>query len=276
MYFEKAVDLFEDSSIDILHIDGLHTYEAVKNDYETWRPKLSHSAVVLFHDTQVRKDNFGVWQYWAELRQNFGGFEFLHSAGLGVLFHGSRVDDSLMALCQVASSPTGAKLLSDRFETYSDIARQRGTSIPLLQLERPGTNIALNCYAEQSSAFSHAPTAQGAVNGCKNGNYGFHTAFEDKPWWKIDLSSIQEFDEIRVYNRIDSICSRRAYDLQIWISDDNTNWELLYSNGGLTFGGIDGNPLIVARPRCKTRYIKLSLRNENFLHLDEVEVIRYD
>jgi hypothetical protein len=34
----------------------------------------------------VRKDDFGVWKYWAELNaQSADGIEFLHSHGLGVL-----------------------------------------------------------------------------------------------------------------------------------------------------------------------------------------------
>lgn len=83
--FSDAADRFEDGSIDLLHIDGLHTYEAVKEDYETWRPKVTENATIMFHDTNVYERGFGVWQFWDEVQSDGAAFNFKHTHGLGVL-----------------------------------------------------------------------------------------------------------------------------------------------------------------------------------------------
>jgi len=96
--FDEAKEYFIDKSIDLLHIDGLHTYEAVKHDFETWLPKLSDNAVVIFHDINVRQSEFGVFRFWHELKQTYPHFEFNFEHGLGILGIGGFAQNELVEL----------------------------------------------------------------------------------------------------------------------------------------------------------------------------------
>ena len=88
MNFEDALTKFEPKSIDLLHIDGLHTYESVRADFYSWLPKISENGVLLLHDIHVRRTSFGVYKLWEEIKKNFLTIEFVGSHGLGVVFLG--------------------------------------------------------------------------------------------------------------------------------------------------------------------------------------------
>jgi hypothetical protein len=105
----EALAHFEEASIDLLHIEGCHSYEAVQFDYSTWRSHLSESGVILFHDINVRERGFGVSRLWEELCQNHRHFEFWHGNGLGVLGEGRSFPTPLEKLFDYASDPAASQ-----------------------------------------------------------------------------------------------------------------------------------------------------------------------
>jgi hypothetical protein len=103
MTFDEALQHVPDESVDLLHIDGLHTYEAVKRDYNTWLPKMSERGIILFHDTVVTERGFGVHQLWRELISSFPHFNFEHGCGLGVLAVGKDQPEAVTNFLQTAN-----------------------------------------------------------------------------------------------------------------------------------------------------------------------------
>ncbi len=82
--FDDALSRFEPESIDLLHIDGHHTEDAVRNDVESWLPKLRPGGILLMHDVAMRGRGFGVWKVWEELVSRGRSFTFSTEPGLGV------------------------------------------------------------------------------------------------------------------------------------------------------------------------------------------------
>jgi hypothetical protein len=144
------------------------------------------------------------------------------------------------------------------------------------------SNVALLKPATQSSVYLSSgvepPSARSeghGNDGTRSGTYGFHTSWDERPWWCVDLLDYFVIREIRLYNRVDDLgCAERARNIAIEISADGTNWHEMYSHQGRpAFGGHNGTPLTI-RPASPppARFVRIVSRVPGHLHLDEVEV----
>ena len=68
--------------IDILHIDGLHTYDAVKTDFENWSKFLKNDGIILFHDVISFPE---IGKFFSDIDNEWHKLYFTHSAGLGII-----------------------------------------------------------------------------------------------------------------------------------------------------------------------------------------------
>src|ERR1041385_565384 len=114
--FSDACGEFAGGSIDLLHIDGCHTYEAVRHDFENWLPKLSRHGVMLFHDTAEYGKGFGVHRLWEELRARYPHFEFRHGHGLGIIGVGDRLPAQVLELFDASASAFSMQAIRTAYE----------------------------------------------------------------------------------------------------------------------------------------------------------------
>lgn len=79
--------------MDYLFIDGDHTYEGVKHDFEMYAPLVRKGGVVALHDIVVHRPEAGceVSEFWNQVKRNYRHHEIVQDpsqtwAGIGILY----------------------------------------------------------------------------------------------------------------------------------------------------------------------------------------------
>jgi len=89
----EAKQILERRKIDFLLIDGDHSYNGIKKDFEMYSPLVKKGGLIAFHDIQIGpKENVGgVPEFWSEINTKFPSLEIVEKGhedgyGIGVLF----------------------------------------------------------------------------------------------------------------------------------------------------------------------------------------------
>ncbi len=85
------------TGIDLLHIDGLHTYEAVQADWNNWAVKLNPGGIVLLHDTVSYPGPRQLLQEIKAVNPDLHVGNFENAAGLGVVTADRVLFDEILA-----------------------------------------------------------------------------------------------------------------------------------------------------------------------------------
>jgi len=131
-------------------------------------------------------------------------------------------------------------------------------------------NLATAGTASQSST-GWGGVANRAIDGDTNGNYWggsvSHTLYNKGAWWTVDLGTVNNIQQIDIWNRTDCCANRLTnFTVSVLNSTFNSVWSQVFSGTASTheifnvIGGING------------QFVKVQLNGTNYLQLAEVQV----
>ena len=88
----KVKKILNNKSVDFLFIDGDHSYEGVKKDFEMYSPLVKKAGIIGFHDIAVSKKelNIGVKDFWDQIKNDYENEEIIEDwnqlkRGIGII-----------------------------------------------------------------------------------------------------------------------------------------------------------------------------------------------
>lgn len=104
--FARVAEILGGQQLDLLFIDGDHSYSGVKCDFEMYSPLVRRGGIIAFHDIVEHPPEVecGVSKLWTELKQCHEHLEIVNDwrqqwAGIGVLFSEVRAPREMSFRC---------------------------------------------------------------------------------------------------------------------------------------------------------------------------------
>lgn len=87
---KMLAQILGDDRIDFLYIDGDHSYEGVRKDFNAYRKFMARKGMIAFHDI-VHHPGYGVERFWKEIKNQYPSKEIVFSRdqngfGIGILY----------------------------------------------------------------------------------------------------------------------------------------------------------------------------------------------
>lgn len=81
---QKVKDILKGNSLDYLFIDGDHSYDGVKKDFDLYSPLVKKGGIIVFHDIAFHKDSLcEVDKFWRDIRAGYKTLEFVRDKEFG-------------------------------------------------------------------------------------------------------------------------------------------------------------------------------------------------
>jgi predicted O-methyltransferase YrrM len=78
-------NIMQGHELDFLFIDGDHTYEGVREDFNMYSPLVRTGGLIAFHDIAQSGGSREVHRLWEELKPKYEHEEFIHKTGSGAM-----------------------------------------------------------------------------------------------------------------------------------------------------------------------------------------------
>ena len=96
----QVKNILKGNKADFIFIDGDHTYEGVKKDFEMYSNLINEDGIIAFHDIVPghEKDAGGVFKFWKEIKHSYRVKEIVknwdqNGGGIGILEYGKSDED---------------------------------------------------------------------------------------------------------------------------------------------------------------------------------------